>query len=929
MRYSVRFGAVVVAALVFTGGAAAAADPAPRAAVLRLFDDGFVAGALEGITAQGHLTWRSPLFTAALEFDPVLVDQIQWPLPAEPPKPVGEYCIELNGGDVLYGQLSGFDEGRLELDSAAFGHVEIERSRIRRIFRWRGSNDLIYRGPNGLSDWREATPPLAWHEDQGQVYTTEELRDASDHRILAWHEDQGQVYTEKAGAVLQRFFELPAQALFEFEISWKKKPDFVFAMGAFDFGKTVQEALLFEVWGDDLVANRETDTDAAFASVQKLDQGPGRARMQVYLDQLHGRYFIYSESGTQLADLRVAPTMPRVLTGVRLANKKGDVRLESLRIRRWSGEPPSGVDARRSFVRRMNGSIDAAQLARFDAKSQQFVLRGPAGEVRVAAGDVAELFFPSQAAASPRPACVVYQDGSQVGGEIVRIDRDRLVMKSPGVKPVLDLPRAGLHSLRFTPQPAPPAVATTPILELEGVRLRGQLADAQEQPAASCLAWQPLGSRTASPLRHGVAGRIVFREPGPAQPVNRTSAPRRQAGFVGALVQVFEGDPARPISKPGRKQLHLRTGDTFPCDVQTIDERGVTFSTPLSDTTFVAHDKVKAVELTTAPTGPIRLSKVKRERLLTLPRMQQGSPPTHLVRSINGDMLRGRVLALDAKNLQVELHLEPTDIPRDRVARIIWLHADELAPNPAPDEAARDNAATRVQAVRGDGTRLTFHPRQVTAAVLSGDSDVLGQCRVALKEMDELLIGSAIDLAAARLALQQWKLQNAPEPRFVQANDTGALDGGTSSPLIGQPAPDFELELLDGEKFRLSQAKGKVVVLDFWATWCGPCLQSLPQVVQTAREFADDNVVLVGVNLQEESKPIAAMLERLKLDLTVALDRDGTAAAKYAVTAIPQTVVIDREGKVARLFVGGGPHVADELKAALRSATAPPLKTEN
>ena len=85
-----------------------------------------------------------------------------------------------------------------------------------------------------------------------------------------------------------------------------------------------------------------------------------------------------------------------------------------------------------------------------------------------------------------------------------------------------------------------------------------------------------------------------------------------------------------------------------------------------------------------------------------------------------------------------------------------------------------------------------------------------------------------------------------------------------------------------------------------------------------AGEFADQNVRLVTVNLEESPKKITSTLERLKLPVTVALDQDGVAAGRYAATAIPQTVIIDREGKVARLFVGGGSHFEDQLRNSLK-----------
>jgi thiol-disulfide isomerase/thioredoxin len=145
---------------------------------------------------------------------------------------------------------------------------------------------------------------------------------------------------------------------------------------------------------------------------------------------------------------------------------------------------------------------------------------------------------------------------------------------------------------------------------------------------------------------------------------------------------------------------------------------------------------------------------------------------------------------------------------------------------------------------------------------------------------------------------------------------------GIESPLVGQPAFPFKLDLLDGPPFRLADRKGRVVVVEFWATWCGPCLQSMPLVDGVVREFAERGVELLAVNLEELPEQVKATLARHKLKVPVGLDRDGVVAAKFAVTAIPQTVVIDRDGKVARLFVGGGKEAASSLRKALEEICA-------
>jgi thiol-disulfide isomerase/thioredoxin len=284
------------------------------------------------------------------------------------------------------------------------------------------------------------------------------------------------------------------------------------------------------------------------------------------------------------------------------------------------------------------------------------------------------------------------------------------------------------------------------------------------------------------------------------------------------------------------------------------------------------------------------------------------------------------LISLTADTLLVESRLVTKRIPRDRVACLIWLHDTNVAgppgPSDLPAEVAKTTNGPRIQAIRADGVQFTFVPQDNSGGELVGTSEALGQCRVDVGTIDLLLLGAMIDRVADEQAFHTWKLSDAAEPRYLR--DAAGANGATApaalaSGLIGRPAPEVRLDLLDGGHFRLADHNGHVVVLDFWASWCGPCMQAMPEVDALVSEFADQGVKLIAVNLQEDRDAASSALERLKIHPAVALDVDGALAEHYLVTAIPQTVVIDAEGNVAQLFVGAGPSLRDELRATLES----------
>lgn len=139
-------------------------------------------------------------------------------------------------------------------------------------------------------------------------------------------------------------------------------------------------------------------------------------------------------------------------------------------------------------------------------------------------------------------------------------------------------------------------------------------------------------------------------------------------------------------------------------------------------------------------------------------------------------------------------------------------------------------------------------------------------------------------------------------------------------PMIGMEASDFEIELIDGETFKLSEQRGKVVLINIWATWCGPCVAEMPEIDQLAEDYEDD-LVVIGINCGETEQTVADFVEENGYDYLFAADPDYEICSQLNFTnAIPYTIVVDREGVVSALHRGGGYGVYEVLEGYVLDA---------
>jgi len=149
----------------------------------------------------------------------------------------------------------------------------------------------------------------------------------------------------------------------------------------------------------------------------------------------------------------------------------------------------------------------------------------------------------------------------------------------------------------------------------------------------------------------------------------------------------------------------------------------------------------------------------------------------------------------------------------------------------------------------------------------------------------------------------------------VTYNGCGA--GPNENPEVGSLAPKFRLDDLNGNEVLLEQFRGKVVMLDFWAIWCGPCRVSMPLLEKLQHEFSND-MVLLAINLQEEPEYVREYVARRNIGSTVLLDIDGDVGRAYRSESIPMQVLIDKEGVIRHIQVGFHPSMEGMLREEIR-----------
>ena len=175
-------------------------------------------------------------------------------------------------------------------------------------------------------------------------------------------------------------------------------------------------------------------------------------------------------------------------------------------------------------------------------------------------------------------------------------------------------------------------------------------------------------------------------------------------------------------------------------------------------------------------------------------------------------------------------------------------------------------------------------------------------------------------LAGAFVAVRTARGSSTTTPHCCPVPSDGAQLGPLTGapPTVGHPAPDFALRTPDGEVVKLSDLRGKVVLVNFWATWCRPCKQELPDIQRAYDEFHARGLEVLEVDYQESADDAAAFFKAQHIALPLVLDSEGGVYAQYRLQGLPDSFFVARDGTVAALQFGQ--LTADKIRERLTQA---------
>ncbi|QDV87960.1 hypothetical protein [Planctomycetes bacterium TBK1r] len=463
-------------------------------------------------------------------------------------------------------------------------------------------------------------------------------------------------------------------------------------------------------WFGESVSLVRSNASVSDAGVFDVTDSPGRLELDLYCDQVTGRLLAYRD-GVLQADVSLVDEEPVVRRELTLINRGDPVQLTSFELFHWDGQAPPSQFLPDRFTLFRDGSIVDQVAEEWDA--DRFRVDGTWHAI----DDLARMEF--AVATHVTSACdVSLSGGSRVRGQVEGRDPDGAILVRDGTGTVLAVATSRVTRWvgRSEDVTAPPVDASQ--FQADGVSLWGRLLDGRDVGAT--FGWRCLSGENDV----GISA---------------------TDGVTIRFASTSDSD-AESVPEPG--MLELRCGDRLPGQLISIQPNGVRFQSDWCGEVLVALGEVRRIR-----TGPaVAAGETDAPWLTRLPRRMADSPPTHLLVSPNGDVLRGRLLSMDEDTARIEIRGRTRLINRSSVAEVIW-----LGPSDEGSTACRYVITTR------DGARLGLQTAGFDGRELSGRQTELGNCRVPAAALESLRFGTR-DASPG----ETWDLVPVKEPKTFE-----------------------------------------------------------------------------------------------------------------------------------------------------------------
>lgn len=900
------------------------------------------------------LVWKCNAFLEPMLVPWSVVDSISHNLTNNQTREITDsqlYVVELEDGESVSGRIEQLDDRTIQLTSSRYAPTQLNLDRVRSILK---VNQSSFEGVGRLSvnEWKQVLPV--------------KRNDVPD----TWLSKAGSIETVIAGSSIAQTATLPSLAVIDVDVAWThSNPNWTVTVGN-NLPKLELRVRKLEQRDDlsiTLLIEEESVADIVTIMIPSL--GLESLRLKILCDLEEGR-FVLQQNGRAIGEIasQAKSKSPQSKFDNRVRfqvtnDAPGGMILRELKVSRSPFSMPrsvgkenttestlgQGPKTRLSKVLLTTGKAHIGSIAADETRNGNLRLNTIDGEtLSIAITEIERIEYamtaPQDSAdsdsnsagvpSSTQEYCVIQtRAGERFAGKTLTQSKDQLTLVCNAVTTPIGFPANDVSSLQFV-RNANTAEADSDreiLMKLvcDEVHSNGKLVPSQNvnsDTSGDGWAWRPTGLSDAFLINPSINGTIDIirngRESGTAEGQNRGLSLRTDAY-------------GRSLD-PGEPALYLASGDSLPGKLVRLENNTLTFSSELFGQSSLDTTQVKGIRQLVY-TGTDRIDALLLKRLLTVPRMARQSPPAHLVVSRDGDMIRGNVTFIDEDLLRIEVRDEEREIWMKNVAEIVWLDpapinatsdaTSDKSGEPITDDLSADPASLKTptvetngeqancQLVLNKGSVVSLIPSRIEGGTLLGVHPQLGECNIPLEHTVQILFGNEMEKSRSSSRFAKWKLRHAIDPKFVTEEADAA--SGEASELVGKPAVDFELRGLDGKMIKLSDMRGRVVVLDFWASWCGPCRKSLPVIQRIADDFGNESFSFYAINVDEEPNVVQGSAIVLGISNNCLLDPKGTISKAYGASAIPYTVVIDKEGIVRRVFVGANDEAFNTLRESI------------